>query len=280
MDEMATETITPRPIRENTVPGIDVYRAISAVTKALSKDGIGKGQKNQQQGYAFRGIDDVYNALSGLLADADLCILPRMSERVQEERQTAKGGTLFCVTVKADFDFVSARDGSKHTVTMYGEGMDSADKATNKAMSAAYKYAAIEVFCIPTAAMPDGDGDTHNLKPKDGKPPAAPEPQSKPPLAPLSTPPRPSAASGKAVPLELEHIFKRIEKDPRTFGTAVKLLEDAIVDKAGTVEGLKIYDAIADKFYERFPNGTTDISELKGVLLQLHEAITAAPAKK
>jgi hypothetical protein len=38
--------------------------------------------------------------------------------------------------------------------------MDSADKATNKAMSAAYKYAALQAFCIPTEA--DNDADAHH----------------------------------------------------------------------------------------------------------------------
>lgn len=162
-------------------PGVDylpeVYAAICKVQKALSKDGIAKSRKNQQQGYSFRGIDDVYNSISALLAGADLCILPRMAERTQEERSTAKGGTLFYVTVRADFDFVSARDGSKHTVTMYGEAMDSADKATNKAMSAAYKYACMQVFCIPTEGMEDADGTTHETVTKPKPTPALVKPQ-------------------------------------------------------------------------------------------------------
>jgi len=148
----------------NTAP--DVYRAINQISKVLSRDGISKGRRNEQQGYGFRGIDDVMNALSALLAGAELLILPRMSSRTQEERPTAKGGVLFYVTVCAEFDFVSVRDGSKHTVTMFGEAMDSADKATNKAMSAAYKYMALQVFCIPTEGMADADATTPTPQPK------------------------------------------------------------------------------------------------------------------
>lgn len=144
----------------------DVYRAICQASKAISHDGIAKGKRNEQQGYSFRGIDDVYNALSAIISGADLCILPRMVSREQQERTTAKGGVLFYVTVQADFDFVSARDGSKHTVTMYGEAMDSADKATNKAMSAAYKYACMQVFCIPTEGMDDADAVTPEVAAK------------------------------------------------------------------------------------------------------------------
>jgi hypothetical protein len=133
------------------------------VQSALAKEGISKSRSNQQQGYKFRGIDDVYNALSPLLAQHGLCILPRCTERICVERVNAKGTALFYVTVCAEFDFVSSEDGSKHTVTTYGEAMDSGDKATNKAMSAAYKYAAMQAFSIPTEGDNDADAHTHEV---------------------------------------------------------------------------------------------------------------------
>ena len=140
-----------------------VYKAINAVQAALAKTGISKANRNQQQGYNFRGIDDVYNALSPLLAEHGLCILPRVLSRSVEQHQTAKGGTLFYVTVEVEFDFVCAEDGSSHTVKTYGEAMDSGDKATNKAMSAAYKYAAFQAFAIPTEGDNDADAQTHEV---------------------------------------------------------------------------------------------------------------------
>lgn len=142
---------TPAPVA--------VYRAINAVQADLARTGIAKDRRNQQQGYQFRGIDDVYAALAPLLAKHQLCILPRMLARTSTERQTPRGGVLFYVTVEAEFDFVSAEDGSRHTVKTFGEAMDSADKATNKAMSAAYKYAAFQAFSIPTEG--DNDADAH-----------------------------------------------------------------------------------------------------------------------
>ena len=143
-----------------------VYQAINKVQAALSKNGITKDRRNQQQGYNFRGIDDVYNALSPLLAENGLCILPRILSRQCEERQTAKGGALFYVTVEAEFDFVSSEDGSAHVVRTFGEAMDSGDKATNKAMSAAYKYAAFQAFAIPTEGDHDADAQTHQVVPQ------------------------------------------------------------------------------------------------------------------
>lgn len=140
-----------------------VYSAINAVTADLVKEGITKDRKNVQQGYSFRGIDDVYNALAPLLSRHGLCVLPRILTRQCEERVTQKGGVLFYVTVEAEFDFVAAEDGSKHVVRTFGEAMDSGDKATNKAMSAAYKYAAFQAFAIPTEGDNDADGQTHQL---------------------------------------------------------------------------------------------------------------------
>ena len=143
-----------------------VYQAIATVMAKLAKEGIGKDRKNEQQGYKFRGIDDVYNALAPILAEQSLCILPRVQSREVIERQTRSGSPLFYVNVAVDFHFVSAKDGSTHVVSMPGEAMDSADKATNKAMSAAYKYACLQTFCIPTEGDNDADATTHQVAPR------------------------------------------------------------------------------------------------------------------
>lgn len=145
-----------------------VYQAINRVQADLAKVGIGKDRRNTQgAGYNFRGIDDVYNAVSPLLAQHGLCILPRMLSRQCEERQSKSGGALFYVTVEAEFDLVCAEDGSKHTIRTFGEAMDSGDKGTNKAMSAAYKYAAFQAFAIPTEGDNDADAHTHEVEVRD-----------------------------------------------------------------------------------------------------------------
>jgi len=141
-----------------------VYESINKVQGALSVVGIGKTRTNSQgSGYKFRGIDDVYQAIAPLLASHGLCILPRVLKRDCLERQSKSGGTLFYVTVEVEFDFVAVEDGSKHTVKTFGEAMDSGDKATNKAMSAAYKYACFQAFAIPIEGTPDADETTHEV---------------------------------------------------------------------------------------------------------------------
>lgn len=142
-----------------------VYAAIAAVMADLSAEGIAKTGKNSQQGYAFRGIDQVYNTLSSVLSKHGLLMLPKALSRECVERQTKSGGALFYSTVHMEFTLVAAEDGSQHIIQTYGEAMDSADKSTNKAMSAAYKYAAMQAFCIPTEGDNDADGTTHEVAP-------------------------------------------------------------------------------------------------------------------
>lgn len=148
---------------------MNVYKAISAITADLSKIGISKDSTNSQQNYKFRGIDAVYGALSPLLAKHGLCVLPRVIDRTVSEQTSKSGGVLFYTALKVEFDFVAAEDGSKHTVCTIGEAMDSGDKSSNKAMSAAYKYACFQAFCIPTEGDNDADAHSHEVVRPDTK---------------------------------------------------------------------------------------------------------------
>lgn len=142
---------------------MEVYKAITAVMAEIGTIGISKDKRAQS--FNFRGIDDVLNALNPILSKNNLVLLPRVQERDSVERVTKSGSAIFYVTIKVEFDFVSAIDGTKHTVSTYGEAMDSSDKATNKAMSAAYKYACFQAFCIPTE-VEDADEILHEVTPE------------------------------------------------------------------------------------------------------------------
>lgn len=159
------------PAKISTAPM--VYQKIAAVQGELAHTGIGKDSENTFDHYKFRGIDAVYNALAPLLAKHGLCVLPRIIERDCQERTSRKGEPMFYITVTAEFDFVAAEDGSIHTIRTYGEAMDRSDKATNKAMSAAYKYAAFMAFAIPTEGDNDADASTPEVeaRPADAPPP-------------------------------------------------------------------------------------------------------------
>ena len=158
-----TKAKTAKPANDAAPP---VIRAMNLVSARLAEEGISKSRNNQQQGYKFRGIDEVLNALSAIISSEKLVIIPHVQSREVTERQTKSGGALFSVVVRVDYTFISAEDGSREVVGPFdGEAMDSADKATNKAMSAAYKYMAIQTFCIPTEGDNDADATTHEVAP-------------------------------------------------------------------------------------------------------------------
>ena len=142
-----------------------IHERLVAVTRQIAQGGIGKTRKNTQQGYNFRGIDEVMNAFAPILAAHGLFIRPRFTEREFIERQTKNGGALFYVTVKGEFDFVSDGGEAVTVGPFYGEAMDSADKATNKAMAVAFKYALFQTFCVPLEGVTGGDADevTHEV---------------------------------------------------------------------------------------------------------------------
>lgn len=135
-----------------------IYGLLAQILKEVGP--VGKGRSNVQQGYKFRGIDDVYEAVHPLFAEHGVFTVPRILNEHTTERTTASGTVLRFVNVTMAYDFF-ASDGSFVTAEMIGEAMDAGDKASNKAMSAAHKYALIQTLCIPTGSTPDADYTTH-----------------------------------------------------------------------------------------------------------------------
>ena len=136
-----------------------IYTAINAISKdILAGGGIAKNRVNEGQHFKFRGVEDVMNTLAPLLVNHKVVLVPRVLDMNAVERQSSKGTALFFSYLDMEFDFISAEDGSSVTARVRGEGQDSGDKATNKAMSAAFKYAITMTFCIPTA-VDDSDAD-------------------------------------------------------------------------------------------------------------------------
>lgn len=141
--------------RPGTAP--HVYRAINAITAAMAAEGIPKAHMNTADQYSYRSIDDVLGRLAPLLAKHRLCVLPRILKRHGADRFGDNQSVLTSVHVLVAYDLVSSRDGSLHTIKASGEALDSSDKATAKAMSAAYKSAMLQTFCVPVTGGDDPD---------------------------------------------------------------------------------------------------------------------------
>lgn len=129
---------------------------------------IGKDKQNVQQGYKYRGIEDVMNAVHPAFIENGIICVSKVLDQKREERQTQKGGTLLYSILQVEFTFY-ADDGSSVQCVTVGEGMDSGDKASNKAMSAALKYALTQTCMIPFECI-DSETDDHEVKVETKKP--------------------------------------------------------------------------------------------------------------
>ncbi|MEV4036400.1 ERF family protein [Streptomyces umbrinus] len=136
-----------------------IFTVLSAAMRDISP--VGKNQENTQQRYKFRGVDDVMSAVAGPFRAHGLFILPELVNRTAERRSEK----MTSVTVTMRYH-VYGPAGDCLVATVPGEASDFADKATNKAQSAAMKYLLVHLFMIPVDAgsVDDGDRD-HPVEP-------------------------------------------------------------------------------------------------------------------
>lgn len=142
-----------------------IFKKMSEVMKDVKA--VTKDQKNVAQGFKFRGIDQFVNALYPALTKHGVFMAPRATHFAHElkdvVRSNGKTGVDKHVSIQMEYDFY-AEDGSKVTVgPIPAEGLDSGDKATNKALSAALKYALIQTFSVPTEDMAEADLDSPEI---------------------------------------------------------------------------------------------------------------------
>jgi hypothetical protein len=128
-----------------------VHVAICEVKAILAKHGGITKERQAPMGYSFRGIEDMDNVLCGITAQVGLVVYPRILSKEIRHTQTAKGAYQSHVIIEVEWTYASAKDGSTFVTSTIGEAMDTQDKAFNKAMQAARKYADIMVFRIPTS---------------------------------------------------------------------------------------------------------------------------------
>lgn len=144
--------------------GSQIYKKMSDVMKDIKA--VTKDQTNSAQGFKFRGIDQFVNALYPALTKHGVFMAPEVVSHEQEVREVTrsngKAGVDKHVKIAMKYTFY-AEDGSNVSCSIPGEGVDSGDKATNKALSAALKYCLIQTFSIPTADMAEADFDSPEL---------------------------------------------------------------------------------------------------------------------
>ena len=242
------------------------------IGKAMKDIGaIGKDSKNAQQGFMYRGIDAVYNALNPVMSKYGLFICPDVQDMHREER-TNKNGTVLIYTTLTIKYTIYAPDGSNVTCTVVGEGMDTGDKSVNKAMSIAMKYAMFQLFFIATEDLKDPDAEVYtDIQPKvrreavtqpavvevvDKVPPAEPKPTPKP----VRSPTQAFLLTAMAGLREMRGISaqqnNKLFKEQRDALVKAKLAPDKPIEEYTMAEA----EALIDAMYKCFtPTG----SELK-----------------
>jgi hypothetical protein len=127
---------------------LPIAQALSEIMKAVG--GIAKKDRNQAQGFNFRGIDSVVNAVSPALQKFGVVVVPSVEEYDYQTVEIGKNRTAMGhVRVKVTYTFIGA-NGDTIKATVVGEAMDSGDKATAKAMSVAFRTALLQSLSLPT----------------------------------------------------------------------------------------------------------------------------------
>lgn len=137
---------------------LSIAQALSEVMKAVG--GIAKKDRNQSQGFNFRGIDSVVNAVSPQLQKFGVVVVPSVEDYEYATVEIGRNRTAMGhVRVRVRYTFVGPK-GDAIAATVVGEAMDSGDKATAKAMSVAFRTALLQALCLPTDE-PDPDASSY-----------------------------------------------------------------------------------------------------------------------
>lgn len=137
-----------------------IFEALAAATGDIAELGVAKLGRNKEQGYDYRAMDDIYNVIASVLSKRRLVFVPNVLERTVEQRQTRNNYIMYNVLLKIEYTIFHG-DGSSIKFIVYGEASDNADKGTNKCMTAALKYALIQIFAIPlVGSVADADAVT------------------------------------------------------------------------------------------------------------------------
>lgn len=140
-------------------------KIFSQIPKAMAKIGaIGKSGWNEHSKYKFRSIDDMYNKLQPVLAEIGVFFTPQVLESHEDKFQNAKGTNQVRIRLRVKY-LIYADDGSSIETIVEGEAVDTSDKATNKALTAAFKYMLIQIFCIAIEGQDDADKESPDAPP-------------------------------------------------------------------------------------------------------------------
>jgi len=142
---------------------LSIAQALNQVMKEVGA--VKKNDRNASQGFNFRGIDAVVNAVSPALQKHGVIVVPSVEDYQYSSVEIGKNRTVMGhVKVKVTYTFIGA-GGDAIKATVVGEAMDAGDKATAKAMSVAFRTALLQTLSLPTDE-PDPDSQSYERSEK------------------------------------------------------------------------------------------------------------------
>jgi hypothetical protein len=135
-----------------------VYEALAAVMADV--DHVAKRDKNRDQGFMFRGLDAVVNAVAPALRKNQVLVVPTVERYEYGEILVGKNRTpMGHARVVIAYTFYGP-EGDFIKASAAGEAFDSGDKATPKASSVAFRTALLQALALPTDE-PDPDSQSY-----------------------------------------------------------------------------------------------------------------------
>lgn len=193
-----------------------IAEALSSVMAEVRA--VRKNDRNGQQGYNFRGVDAVVNAVGPALRAHHVVVVPMLEEVHYRDVQTSTGKPSRECTVTVRYRFHGPAGDFLDCVTP-GESMDFGDKGAPKAMSVAYRIALLQALCLPTT---DTDPDSESFeraigsgRPASSKNGSAPAATGK-PVGPADAAKTVLRNRAKAMGLDLDAVAKEYEARAKT----------------------------------------------------------------
>ena len=155
----------------------NVYEAVNYVMQQ-----VGYVQKEKAGGlqYTFAGEPALIRAIRPHMVKVGLFVYPSSMIELTADPFTSKHGSTINVSkLAAIYCFHHAPSDTKFFVSVIGKGMDTGDKDSNKAMTAAFKYALRQTLMIETGDDPDKTSSEEFEQ--DEKPEAEPKKKKSPP---------------------------------------------------------------------------------------------------
>lgn len=140
---------------------VEIISAVMAEVQAVGKD-----DRNNEQGYSFRGVDAVVNAVGPVFRRFGVVPVPILEQAGYRDVQTSRGKPSRECTVQVRYRFYGPA-GDFLDAVVPGESMDFGDKGTPKAMSVAYRIVLLQLLAIPTHE-PEPDSQSYE---RDNAPP-------------------------------------------------------------------------------------------------------------